>query len=615
MRRARAGGPRRLFFLLVFVPLLCVFPYLRGVNNPNEYVRVFTAMSIVEKGTFRIDEPVQLWGWVNDMARVTSKEDGQAHYFMVKAPGSTYLGLPGYAIFTKVVAPLLGHHYPTAETPQEERLWWLRMSTWALRLFGSQIPCFLFLVWFERYLRDFSKDAAIRYSAVAACGLGTNYLAYTHMFASHAQYAACAFLSFAMTEREMRLSRGDSRARRPRFAFLAGFFTSACVTLEYHALFLAIILSLFGLVVFWRPKQLAAFALGGLVNVPGVMYFHWRAYGNPLTPGHQMLETQKFAIEHQTGLWGVVWPTWDHLKALAIDPGFGFFGMSPFMWIGLFGVPLLLLSPGAAPRTGRTIRIATFVWFLCGLDLFLVNAGIIEWRAGWTVGPRYLAACPPFFAFGAVMCLERVSQGARARRAIARGVAGGLALASVVTIGTVGLLYDTLPETIARPFAQFSVPLIWAGIVPHHIGEWFGWNGILPWYLACAAMLAAPILAGLFAGAREERRPFWIARAVLFVGAFAVGMAPAVSKPEDGTELFVLHRDTQGIRQVWEPPDRDRVSVLRHEAERYNGRGKGPCLWLRLADYERVLGNPFGAANDERRAAGVTRARCPKSWF
>ncbi len=615
MHRARAGGPRRLFFLLVLVPLLCVFPYLRGVNNPNEYVRVFTAMSIVEHGTFRIDEPVQLWGWVNDMARVPSKEDGQAHYFMVKAPGAVYLGLPGYAIFAKVVAPILGHSFPTAATPQEERLWWLRMSTWALRLFGSQIPCFLFLVWLEKYLRDFSKDPALRYAAVAACGLGTNYLAYTHMFASHAQYAAAAFLAFALTERELRLARGDSRARRPRFAFLAGFFTSACVTLEYHALFLAIILSLFAAIVFWRPKQLAAFALGGLVNVPGVMYFHWRAYGNPFTPGHQMLETQKFAIEHQTGLWGVVWPTWDHLHALAVDPGFGFFGMSPFMWLGLFAVPLILVSPGAPPRKAKMLRVATLVWFLCGLDLFLVNAGIIEWRAGWTVGPRYLAACPPFFAFGAVIGLERVSQGSRARRALARGVAGGLALASVITIGTVGLLYDTLPETIARPFAQFAVPMIWTGHVPHHIGEWFGWDSTTFWYVACAAMLAAPVLAGLVVGARSERGRLWIGRAVVFVAACAAGMVPGLTKPGDGTELFVLHRDTQGILQVWEPPERDRVTLLRHEAERYGNRGRGPCLWYRIADFDRVLGQPLVAAADERRASIVPRERCPRGLF
>ncbi len=396
----RARHYHRFFFALVLLPMLCVFPYLRGVNNPNEFVRVFTAISIVEDHTFAIDEPVALWGWVNDMARVPSKTDGQPHYFMVKGPGVVYAGVPGYFVFSKVVAPILGHHYPTMTTPTEERLWWLRMSTWALRLWTTVLPCFLFLLWFERYLRDFSPDPVFRYLAVAALGLGTNYLAYVHMFASHSPYAALAFMAFAIIERERRISRGDARSRRASRAALAGFCASACVAFEYQSLFPVIILSFFGAVVFRRPTRLLAFALGGLANVPPVMYFHWRAYNNPFTPGHQMLETAQFAHEHKQGLWGILWPSWEHLRALAIDPGFGFFGMSPFMWLGLLAIPLMLVTPLKQPALRRTLRASTLVWGLTCLALFSVNAGFIEWRAGWTVGPRYLVACGPFFAFG-----------------------------------------------------------------------------------------------------------------------------------------------------------------------------------------------------------------------
>jgi hypothetical protein len=611
MRRTYADGPRRLFFLFVLLPMLCVFPYVRGVNNPNEFVRVFTAMAIVEKGTFRIDEQVQLWGWVNDMARVPSKADGVPHYFMVKAPGIVYAGLPGYFLFSKVIAPILGHHYPTAQTPLEERLWWLRMSTWALRIFASNIPCFLFLVWFEKYLRAFTRDPWLRYAAVAAAGLGTNYLAYTHMFASHAQYAAVAFLAFAFIEREWRLSRGDAKRRRWHNALLAGFFTSACVTLEYHSLFLTIILSLFALTVFWRPTRLLAFAIGGLLNVPGVMYFHWRAYGNPLTPGHQLLETQLFAAEHKTGLWGVIWPTWPHVRDLALSPDFGFFGLSPYMWLGALAVPLLIVSPNGAPSHRRALRRATIVWALSGLTLFLVNAGIIEWRAGWTVGPRYLAACPPFFAFGAVCALERLAGSSRARRALARGIGGGLALASVLSIGTVSLVYDTLPETIARPFTQFAIPMMQTGFVPHHIGEWIGWSGVTFWYVMCGALIAAPILAGLWP-AGEGKKAFALRAACFFLAA-ACGVAPAFTKSEAGSLPFVLHPSARGFLGGWEPSGRDRITLLRHEAERYGPRR--PCHWYRLADLDRILGDEVQAQKDAARAASAPRDRCPRLYF
>jgi hypothetical protein len=651
-------GLHRLFFVLVLLPMLCVFPYIRAVNNPNEFVRVYTVMALVENHTFRIDEQVQTWGWVNDMARIKGKDDGTDHYFMVKAPTAVYLGLPGYFLFSKVVAPILGKKYPAAGvkpgadphviakavvSTQDERLWWLKMATWSMRLFASQIPCFLFLLWFERYLRAFSPDPGIRYAAVAACGLGTNYLAYTHMFASHSQYAAIAFLAFATIETELRRSHGDILRMRPSRALLAGFFTSACVTLEYHALFMTVVMSLFAVFTFWsplravfwviglvpplrgarrwiplgasvNPTRVLAYAIGGLLNVPHMMYFHWTAYGNAFTPGHQQLETSRFAAEHQMGLWGILWPTWDHIRALMIDPGFGFFGMSPFMWLGLIGVPLLVVAPRGAPEHRRQLRIASIVWLACMTMVFGVNAGFVEWRAGWTVGPRYLVVCAPFFAFGGCCTLERLAHGSRSKRAVARGLGGGLALAGVVTIGTVGLIYDTLPETIARPFAQFSIPMARAGLVPHHIGEWFGWQSTTLWYIVCAAMLLAPAVAGLWPSPGDRPGPV-VARSVSFVVAFVVGMVPAFTPTDDSSALFVLHPSTAVLAVGWEPPGRDRVTHLREEAERYGTRGAGPCIWYRVADLERSLYRDGQASRDESRARGVARERCPRTYF
>jgi hypothetical protein len=604
----RGAGLVRLFFVLVFVPMFLVFPYQRDINNPNEFTRVFTTMMLVEKGTFRIDEPVQMWGWVNDMARAPGLDDKLPHYTMVKAPAAAYAGVPGYFVFSKIVAPLLGKHYPTMASSTEDKLWWLRNATWSMRLVASQLPCFLFLVWFERWLRAYSNDTAIRLTAVAACGLGTNYLAYTHIFASHSQYAAAAFLAFGLIERERRRSHSDARKRSWKIAALAGWFTSLCVMLEYHALFLTLVLSLFALTVFWRPTRLVAFGLGALVNIPPVMLFHWRAYGNPLTPGHQMLETQSFAAIHNTGLWGVQWPKWETLAALGADPGFGFFGMSPFMWIALFGVLLVLVSPPGVRRHRSDARVATFWAALSAAVLFGVGAGIVNWRAGWTVGPRYLAAASPFFAFIAAISLERFAGRSDARRALARGLGGGLALASVLAIGTVGIVHDTLPETIRRPFLQFAVPMAWVGFVPHHVGEWFGWTSATLWYVTCAVLVITPIVTGL--AARPERsRSRTAIRVVAFAVALVAGMVPQFSAPEDGSKLWVVY-PAAAFGPSWEPAGRDRIALLRVEAERYGTRGPGPCLWLKLAELDRIAGMDAQAAKDHARAGGVTRAQC-----
>ncbi|MDF2695239.1 MAG: hypothetical protein K0S65_3622, partial [Labilithrix sp.] len=539
---------------------------------------------------------------VNDMARVPDAS-GREHYVMVKAPGIVYAGVPAYALFSKVIAPLFGRHYPAGpglptmdETAlEEQRLWWIRASTWAMRLSASQLPCFLFLVWLERYLRAFSEDVVLRCIAVAAAGLGTNYLAYTHIFASHSQYAAIAFLAFALIESELRRSRGEAARTRPRRALMAGFLTSACVTLEYPSLFMTLVLVLFAACVFWSPRQAIAslvsrarylvspgaaprlpgvtptrafaFGLGGLLNVPHMMWFHYCAYGNAFTPGHKQLETAQFAADHRTGLWGISWPPWSRIQTLAIDPGFGFFGMSPFMWLGLLSVPVVLLVPGGAPAQRRHWRILTIVWFACMAIVFAVNAGFAEWRAGWTVGPRYLVVCAPFFAFGGLLLLERFAGDSPIRRALARGVGGGLALAGVITIGTVGLLVDTLPDTIRRPFAQFFVPMVRAGLVPHHVGEWVGIPSALVWYLLCASLLLAPIVLGLWM-LRSDTRSNVALRVSAFVITTLVGLLPAVTSPADGSKLFVLHPSTVWFATEWEPAKRERAAELRDESAR-----------------------------------------------
>jgi hypothetical protein len=58
---------------------------------------------------------------------------------------------------------------------------------------------------------------------------------------------------------------------------------------------------------------------------------------------------------------------------------------------------------------------------------------------------------------------------------------------------------------------------------------------------------------------------------------------------------------------VWEPPGRDRISLLREEAERFGPRN--PCLWYKLADIERMLEWTADADRDEKRA-GAPRDVC-----
>ena len=606
----------RLFFALCVLPMFLVFPYWAQMNNPNENVRTFMTMSLVEHKTFCVDKIVERFGWTNDMARVPGPVGAavppekaaalgivEAHYYSVKAPATSYAGVPVYWVFSKVVAPLLGHRFPDATTKFEDVVWWLRSATWALRLGAIQLPCFLFLIFFERYLRGITPDVTLRLSAVAAAGLGTNYLAYVNMFASHATFAVAAFTSFAITEREWR-TRRLSEHRRPGKAFLAGFFAAWATHLEYHALPVSLILALFAAFVFWRPKNLLPLTIGGLLHAGGMMYFQWKAYGNPLTPGHKMVENAQFAAEHHEGLFGIKLPTLDAFGSLSVSPAFGFFGMSPFMWLGLLVIPFGLIAARGLPHERKVRRVSTVVWLLAMLGLWTIMSGAIEWRAGWTIGPRYLGAAPPFFAFGAVCALEHLSR-AGLRNAW-RGLAAGLALAGVLSVGYVSLVINTLPpQQITRPLVQFAWPLTRAGFVPHHVGEWFGWTSPMLWYLAAGAMVATTIVAAL---AAQDRPLGMLGRVAFFAIGLRLGMIPALTdaRPEEGIAGPI---DLSAWMSGWEPPGRDYIASARVDAERQGPRG--PCAWHRLAALERVVNLEAAARADEARATGPASA-CPR---
>lgn len=605
-RKRSATLATRLFFALVALPMLLVYPYNSATNNPNENVRTYMTMSIVENRTFCIDKVVERFWWVNDMARVPGKAPGESHLYSVKAPATSYLGVPIYWVFSRAVAPRLGHAYPTEKSSLEDRIWWLRATTWALRLACVQLPCFLFLVWLERYLRGVTKDPSLRLAAVAAAGLGTNYLTYSFMFASHALFAVAAFVSFGLTEREWR-TRRLSEHRRASRAFLAGFFAAMATLLEYHALPVSMILALFAACVFFRPTRLASVAFGGAIPALAMMFFQWRAYGNPLTPGHKMVENPQFAAEHHEGVFGIKAPTLDAFGSLSLSPGFGFFGMSPYMWLGLLAIPFgLVFAASRVPHFARVRRVSTLVWVAAMAALWTIMSGAIEWRAGWTIGPRYLGCAPPFFAFGAVCALERMSRG-KATRALFGGATAGLALAGALSIGLVSLLINSLPPSlITRPLVQFALPMARAGFVPHHVAEWVGWSTPTFWYAAAAGLVLAPALAAF---ALRDAPVRVAVRALALALGLWVGLVPARSqaRPEEGVAGPI---DLRGWMAGWEPPGRDWLTALRVEAERQGPRG--PCAWYRLADMERVVNMEPEAKRDEARATAPREACRPR---
>lgn len=604
------------FFALVFFAYTFVYPYIAAVNNPNENVRTYMTMAIVEGHTFRIDDIVARHGWVNDMARAPEKRmkpievpvycmahAAECHLYSVKAPAVSYLGVPVYWALTKVSKP------PALDAKPEVRAAWLEKSTFVLRLFCVQIPCFVFLVAVEKWLRRASRDVVLRLSAVAAIGLGTNYLAYALMFASHSLFGVAAFSSFAITT-AARMQK-DPKRRRWRDAFWAGFFAGFATLLEYHALPVSVVLALYALTTFYRPTRLLSFALGGTVNALALMFFQWRAFSDPLMPGHKMSENQAYAQLLSQGLFGIGTPSGQVALDISFSKAFGFFGTSSFMWLGVLALPVpwIFLHLGAVGlRRDRQKRLLPLVFSALAMAaLWVTVSAAINWRGGWTVGPRYLGAAPPFFAFGALLALEILSGRSPFKRAIARAAATGLALASLFQSGLVSSLYNTVPESVTRPLPQFVVPLFRTAFAPHHLLEAVGVESPAVYFFVVWCMLTAVAIVMIWRTRRERARHYALrlGLSLLFLGA---GVSPALSAPapdEGGDAGLAARRD---LTIGWEPAGRDRITRLREVAERYGDRG--PCLWLRLAELDRIVSHEAAAVADERHARGTRPDAC-----
>lgn len=607
-RNVKTPGFVGAFFALLLVVYVGVFPYIGVINNPNENVRTYMTMALVEEGTFKIDAMVDRHGWTNDMARAPDKKTGVFHLYSVKAPAVSYAGVPVYWAFTKVM-PRLGRPVPTLRSPPEARARWLADATWALRLFSVQLPCLAFLVWLERYLRATTRDPVLRLAAVAALGLGTNYLAYALMFASHALFAVAAFVSFAVTARARTT---PSRDRTARDAFVAGFCAGWVTLLEYHALPVSVVLALYAAVTF-RPSfhrrrvgPFAALAGGGLLHVALMAFFQWRAFGSPLTPGHRMSENGEFARLLNQGYFGIQTPDLGHAGSLLFNRGYGLFGTSPYLWLGLLVVPFGVLSGFGGPRSRGARRGATLVWLAaCGVLVLTVSAAI-NWRGGWTVGPRYLGACPAFLVLGAVTAQEQLARGRRSRRVWVRALAAGAALASAAQTGLVSVLCNTLPETVGRPLPEVALPLLRAGFVPRHLldlagvsSPTFGYLVVLAGALACGSLL-------VFAPPPRETWARRVGRAAGGLVVAGLALVPAFSEPapEEGTDGGVATR--RYFAEVWEPAGRDRIAKLRERV----GKTHAPCGYLRLAALEKSMALDAEAARHAALAGAVAPETC-----
>lgn len=438
---------------------LCGFAYLYawplfpGINNPNENVRVQMTAAIVDFGTYRIDRIRERWGFTNDAACVDRTPDGRRHpctlapptegttraLYSVKAPLTSLLGVPAYAVFRTIRGD--------AAISQVE-------ATRVCRLFGTLLPVLALLVVARRFLElDLGANPLALETGFFALALGSVAFGYALLFVSHTTSALFTFTAFA----QLVLARRTGRIGVLDAAF-TGFLASGVTALEYPAFFVSVGLCLAAARVIRPFPKLLAFGLGALVPVLLVMHFQATAFGSPFSPGHLFVENPGFRAYHEQGFFGADGIHLDAAVRLLADARLGALPTTPFLLLAPIGAIALLRDPHR--RADARLAIGLL------LALFLPVVFLSNWDGGWVIGPRYLVTVLPLAIWLAAHGASVIASAGAGLEALPLG----LLLASLVVSGSMSTYYPHLPPELRAPLVELVGPLIRDGFAPSNLG-------------------------------------------------------------------------------------------------------------------------------------------------
>jgi hypothetical protein len=425
-----SGSSIRIRAALIAVVVLVSYTYFYQGGGWNQNSRFDLVRAVVERGTLRIDAYHE---------NTDDKAFANGHYYSDKAPGLALLAVP----VAEAIRPLLR---AAGVDPASAR--GLVAMSYLVTIFTVSLPMalacavlFLIALWL-------GSDVSAAAFGALALGLATPMWAYSTLFWGHALAGACLVFGFAFA---LRLGRRQSHD--VLLGLGVGLTAGWATVTEYPAAPAAVILAVLALTMVWKdgwPRRWGAalgVAMGASACIAVLLIYQLRVFGSAFQPSYSYYPAGAFPWMKQ-GYMGLTYPRIDVALKLLFGCRRGLLFAAPVALAAPFGLRWLWNQPSGRAAAAAASAIAAYY--------FLFNASFRAWAAGWSYGPRYMAAGLPLLCIGLAPAWNKT-------RPFWRGV---LALAAVggVWLGLMAVSTTAQPPDQFR-CALFQVfwPSFWAG--------------------------------------------------------------------------------------------------------------------------------------------------------
>lgn len=497
MKQPKLSSIELALFLLLLVCFAYFFPRWAdwGQNSKMDLT-----MAIVDQGTFVIDDYYHNTG---DYALYKGR------HYSDKAPGTSFLGVPFYALFRALLSPSLldqlvdriGSNAALVATLREGGTGLLRekvyfaMALAFVTFFSVSLPSATLGVLLYRFLGRFTENENIRLILPLAYGLATVAFPFSSILNGRQIVAVLTTAAFYLLYRYRRREVG------PNVLWAVGLFMGWSAITDYPT---ALILAGLFVYAFWGApdrRHLFRLVLGGLPPILLAAWYNYSCFETPLPVGY--FYSELYTDLHYTGFLSLTFPTLPALYGITFSPFRGLFFLSPFLLLAVPGFWWMKRDRGHRAEFWLCLwAVVSFLWF---------NSSSAMWWGGFSVGPAYLVPMVPYLVVPLAYALSRL---------LVRRWGWGLLILllswSWFATWAETIAGQSFPDMTPNPLFTLSLPRLASGNIARNWGMLLGLRSFAS--LIPLTLITVALMVWLFYGRRETP-------------AAAVALSPELAQP------------------------------------------------------------------------------------